>query len=805
MTEVHYNTPGRDSEQEWIEIANLGNETLELSEYKLGDEESIWGGEGMFRFPENSIIDSGQVVVVAQSATGFRNLYGRDPDYELVGTIPQVPDMRRYDLWSSGDLALANDGDELLLLDGQNRIVDSINYGEKRTFFTPAIADVYSGQSIERVPATCDTNTAADWQPQRFPTPGQLQLEGECHTPVEFDVDDSNLLTIGQIQGVGDVSPFIHQKVEFRGVITGSYEDQNEMGIIYYTLFVQDVSGDEDDDTKTSDGIAVFLGRSKPEFPPGSIVQIKGIVTEFFGLTEIDDDELEITLIAEDGQVPIPELIHLPDNKTTISAYFETLEGALVTLPQPVSVIGPTHVGCGFVVAEPAAAGQLLPIRREEDLPQPVISVLHHSDVSCEDIPQLKVADQVTGLRGPLIYHFDQFKIVQQDIDQVNVVPAEWPEPLRTIPVSETEIAVATYNLENYFDEVRQLEDGVEPIASAEELRIKRRKIAYTITESMNCPAILAVQEIENQELLQDLVEETHVRCGFEYEINHRDSVDSRGLDVALLSNPQHVRIKSVHLRQGCTTIETTIQDPNIHCPPGENPLFGRPPLQVDMFINGEAYTIFVNHFKSKRGGARETEARRLEQAGHVFQLVNNIVAEDPNARVIVLGDMNDFELSPTILRLQQEEILVNSLWRVPIEQRYSFIFDGHSQLIDTILVTRAVESGVTRAEILHNNARYPAGLADDTSPARIQFRSSDHDIPIIYINQELPANDAPRLPATTSPVSSENPLVESTTPREPKIEEKQRSSPEAAIWIAGTIFLFVLAIPIIYLVNRKG
>ncbi|HRO92011.1 MAG TPA: hypothetical protein PLC06_16040, partial [Promineifilum sp.] len=101
------------------------------------------------------------------------------------------------------------------------------------------------------------------------------------------------LLPIGAIQGMGDVSPYLNRFVNFRGVVVGRYEDVNTRGDVYYTLFVQDIPGAGDADPATSDGIAVFLGRQpRPDISLGAVVTVGGKVTEFYGLTEIDDKGL---------------------------------------------------------------------------------------------------------------------------------------------------------------------------------------------------------------------------------------------------------------------------------------------------------------------------------------------------------------------------------------------------------------------------------------------------------------------------------------------------------------------------------
>jgi hypothetical protein len=54
ITEVYYNSPGQDHEEEWIELTNFGSQLVDLAAYKIGDEETRGGGEGMLQFPRRS-------------------------------------------------------------------------------------------------------------------------------------------------------------------------------------------------------------------------------------------------------------------------------------------------------------------------------------------------------------------------------------------------------------------------------------------------------------------------------------------------------------------------------------------------------------------------------------------------------------------------------------------------------------------------------------------------------------------------------------------------------------------------------
>ncbi len=782
ITEIYYHSPGPDEEEEWIELAYFGAEPLDISRYKVGDEARAGGNEGMMRFPDGAVIQPEQVIVVAQTAVGFRGRFGFNPDYEMRDTDPTVPVMVHYPLWANGRILLANRGDDVLLLDDQDQIVDAVSYGDSTTFFSPAIAPVFQGQSLARIPAWCDTNSAADWQPLRVPTPGRISTEGECAIP-----PPESLLPIGAIQGAGDVSPFVNQIVTFRGVVTGIHEDQNASGVIYYTLFVQDLPGQEDGDPATSDGIAVFTGRQRPVAQIGDRVRVTGQVIEFFGLTEISDRDL--TIVVEDSGLPLPDPVFVdpPADNAEQAVYFERLEGMRVAFAGPVSVVGPSWGGCSFAVANLGDPSQRVVYRADENAPVgQVVPILHHTKLSCAGFPEVKVGDVVEGIVGPLTYHFDQFKIVQQPTDEIIVRPMPMP-PLPTPPaVPADQFTVVSFNVENYFDHIDDTGRDAEPKPTLAEIAVKQTKLAFALTEVLGCPTIVGIQEVEKGVLLEQLAALTAESCGFTYEVIHEESADVRGIDVAYMVDPRRVAVVSAQLEQACTSLNTGIIDPTIACPTGQQPLFSRAPLELVALIDGHHYIFYVNHFKSKLGDAAETAARRLAQAQHINALVATHLAQDTQARVMVIGDFNDYELSPPLLAMTQQGQLTNVLSRLPEQDRYSFSFGGAAQLIDGLLVSPAVAEAVTWVGVAHVNADFPSFWEADISPERIGFRSSDHDFPLIMIALPTaetavavrPEHDAMTTVATTSPATN---------------------------WLLGGLLLLVIVVAILFVWRRRG
>jgi len=144
--------------EEWIELYNPGSTTVDLSTHKLGDEETQGGNEAMRPFPSGASIAPQQVIVVANRADYFYNLYGFYPDYEITASVPAVPDMLPNTSWATGAFNLGNATDEVLLLDGSNAIVDAMCWGAGVLPGHTCHSNVLQNISLERYPAFVDTD-----------------------------------------------------------------------------------------------------------------------------------------------------------------------------------------------------------------------------------------------------------------------------------------------------------------------------------------------------------------------------------------------------------------------------------------------------------------------------------------------------------------------------------------------------------------------------------------------------------------------------------------------------------------------
>ena len=148
---------------------------------------------------------------------------------------------------------------------------------------------------------------------------------------------------------------------------------------------------------------------------------------------------------------------------------------------------------------------------------------------------------------------------------------------------------------------------------------------------------------------------------------------------------------------------------------------------------SGDA-TVYVlnNHFTSMSGGEKPTEPRRTAQAAWNVALVEEILAREPDAHVVVLGDLNSFYNSPPLDELRGAGLRHAYELTGPAIP-YSYIFQGDSETLDHILMTSSLYDRVSRVEVLHVNADYPPPIPEDPSARR----SSDHDPLVVIVSFE--------------------------------------------------------------------
>lgn len=271
---------------------------------------------------------------------------------------------------------------------------------------------------------------------------------------------------------------------------------------------------------------------------------------------------------------------------------------------------------------------------------------------------------------------------------------------------------------------------------TAAELETQLTKLALAIEVELELPEIIVVQEVENTEILQVLGDRVNATAGTNYMAVSFETSDGRGIEVGFLYDADRVVLLDAYQMAG-SGVEAAFGHSSAS--PGREPLVG-------VFeANGEEITIIGNHFKSKGGDdplfgmnwppIRTTEAQRKMQAQVVRDFVVTILDGTPGALVMVTGDLNDFQFGePGEGNNHPIAILEGILGGVPLTnlinlekdaERWTYVYDGNSQVLDHMLVSPALFDLLVGTDVLHFNAGFPSDLGLDPSTP---LRASDHD-----------------------------------------------------------------------------
>lgn len=178
---------------QWVELVNPTQSVLALDGFKLGDEEQPGGNEGFAHFPAGLVLAPGQAFVAARSGSQFLSENGLRAGAECDGSDALTADMLAFPEWA-GDTAfnLSTGGDEVLVLDPANTVVDAVSY---RNGAFPGLVPhpgTTGARSLVRVNPSQDTDDcAADFGEAASPTPGSTTTvaavgDGAARGPVAF-------------------------------------------------------------------------------------------------------------------------------------------------------------------------------------------------------------------------------------------------------------------------------------------------------------------------------------------------------------------------------------------------------------------------------------------------------------------------------------------------------------------------------------------------------------------------------------------------------------------------------------------
>ncbi|WP_299391708.1 5'-nucleotidase C-terminal domain-containing protein [Pelagibius sp.] len=623
-------------------------------------------------------------------------------------------------------------------------IIDSVAVsdgdGGDQTYADPVLAGV---DGASRIPDGTDTDTADDWVENEFTSPSAPSnaAPGEAiNTPGSENMVEEEpvqAVTIMEIQGAGHTSPFENQVVTTTGIVIALASDG---------FFIQDPNGDAD--IATSDGIFIASGDT---VAIGNAVEVTGTVEE--DLPGGNANNLTTTQIGGSPTVnvlssgnPLPAAVVLGtggrvppqqvveddsfgsfDPELDGLDYFESLEGMLVTVPDAVATSATNRFGETWVVANngdnvgpdglnPRGGIDLAP----DDINPERIQIQTNSDLGAD------VGDGLGDVTGVLGYDFGNYEV--RPTGPVAVVTDAGPEAETTaLTGTANQLTVASYNVLN--------------LSATASDDTQRDILGQQIVNNLQSPDIIALQEIQDNngttddgttdasQTLQELVDAIAAAGGPTYEFfdiapedGSQGGVPGGNIRVAYLYNPDRVDL-----------LEGSVQALDFEAFEGS-----RVPLKAQFEFEGNEVTVINNHFSSKFGstpvygsqqpfvdaGLDEREA----QAQAINDYVDGLKAADPDANVIVLGDLNDFQFATPAPILTGEsdgdQVLFNQIDELTDDEVYTFNFEGNSQVLDHFLVTENLADD-TEFDIVHVNVDFDDGARSGTETG------SDHE-PIV-------------------------------------------------------------------------
>ncbi|ARK12470.1 T9SS type A sorting domain-containing protein [Fibrella sp. ES10-3-2-2] len=574
--------------------------------------------------------------------------------------------------------------------------------------------------------------------------------------------DDVSILPIYSIQGAGHTSPLVGQSVVTTGIVTALRSNG---------FYIQNPTPDSDE--ATSEGLFVFTS-SAPVVAIGDALQVTGTIAEFraggagsanLTTTELTSpavirlssgNSLPATTVLGNGGRAIPSTIIDNDAAGNVETsgtfdpatdgidFYESLEGMLVQINNPVAV-GPTaSSGEIWVLADNGAAAGLRTARggiliQSTDFNPERIQI--DNVLYSASSPMVTVGTQLNTITGVVDYNSGNFAVLPATAPVVSS-PSGLTKEVTNLRGDSRKLTVATFNVENL-----DPGDGAQKFTS----------LATAVVTNLQSPDIIVVEEIQDNNgpvndaivsastTYQTLVDAIASAGGPTYAYRQIDPVDDQdggepggNIRQGFLYNP--VRVSFMDRPGGNATTATTVSasggQPVLSASPGRidptNAAFAasRKPLVGEFMFNGQTVFVIGNHFNSKGGDqplfgkfqppVLSSEAQRIQQATIVKDFVQSILAISASANVVVAGDLNDFEFAAplTILKNSGLTALIETL---PANERYTYNFEGNAQTLDHILVSNSLLSKLNGFDVVHMNSEF-ADQISDHDPSVAQF-----------------------------------------------------------------------------------
>ncbi|MBD2677793.1 MULTISPECIES: putative Ig domain-containing protein [Nostoc] len=609
-------------------------------------------------------------------------------------------------------------------------------------------------------------------------------------------------IKINEIQGTAHISALVGQTVNnVAGIVTVLRSNG---------FYLQDPNPDNDD--RTSEAIFVFTS-SAPTVSVGDSILVTGTVTEFrpgnnannLTITQIttptivtlsSGNALPTATILGNGGRTIPTTVIDNDTSGNIETgtttfdpaqdgidFYESLEGMLVQVNNPIATSPTGNFGTSqeiWVLADNGANATGRTARGG--------SLISPSDFNPERIqiddlnnalvlPEVNVGTQLSTVVGVVSYDFSNYEVLVSTAPTV-VQNSTLEKEVTNLTATTDQLTIATFNVEN-----------LDP----NDIPTKFSDLANSIVNNLKSPDIISLEEIQDNNgpindsvvdasvTFQQLINAIAAAGGPTYEYRQINPVDDTNggepggnIRVGFLFNPN--RVSFVDRPGGSSTSSTTVTNnsgvPTISNSPGlidpTNSAFNssRKPLVGEFTFNGETVYVIGNHFNSKGGdqplfGVNQpptltSEVQRQQQATLVKNFVQSILAIDPNANIVVAGDLNDFEFSNPVNTVKSAGL--NSLIEtLPQNERYTYNFEGNAQTLDHVLVSGNLLSKLDGYDVVHINSEF-ADQNSDHDPSVARFNISGNDAPTditlsaTSVNENVPANTVIGTFITTDP-----------------------------------------------------
>lgn len=256
---------------------------------------------------------------------------------------------------------------------------------------------------------------------------------------------------------------------------------------------------------------------------------------------------------------------------------------------------------------------------------------------------------------------------------------------------------VGFYNLENLFDtinapDVKDTEFTPEgsKLWNGERYFHKTHNMAKVISQigteiNPDGLAILGISEVENLGVIQDLVAQPSLK-NRNYQIIHYDSPDRRGVDVAMLYNAKYFRpYKTSSHRLYVDKLKN---------------FKTRDQLLVDGILSGDTIHIIVNHWPSRYGGEKRSRWLRNAAAQLSRKISDSILQINPNARIVVMGDLNDNPTNESVIKYMrakgkqsklEDNDFFNPMWKMYKKGNGTLAWHDTWSLFDQIMISQAL------------------------------------------------------------------------------------------------------------------